>query len=45
MTRETKPKTKSVFHDLYNQDIAAEMEIRSTLMIGLSKWLKMAGEL
>jgi predicted XRE-type DNA-binding protein len=34
-----KAKAKSVFHDLYESDQAAEMEIRSTLMIGLSKWL------
>jgi predicted XRE-type DNA-binding protein len=34
---------KSVFHDLYDADQAAEMEIRSTLMIGLSKWLEQSG--
>ncbi|HTE39710.1 MAG TPA: XRE family transcriptional regulator [Steroidobacteraceae bacterium] len=34
-----KAKAKSVFHDLYDPDRAAEMEIRSTLMIGLSQWL------
>ncbi len=35
-----KSKAKSVFHDLYDSDKAAEMEIRSTLMIGLSQWLE-----
>jgi predicted XRE-type DNA-binding protein len=39
MPRKVKAKTKSVFHDLYDPDQAAEMEIRSTLMIGLSQWL------
>ncbi len=34
-----KAKAKSVFHDLYEPDQAAEMEIRLTLMIGLSQWL------
>jgi predicted XRE-type DNA-binding protein len=35
-----KPTAKSVFRDLYDPDKAAEMEIRSTLMIGLSQWLQ-----
>ena len=35
-----KSKAKSVFHELYDPDRAAEMEIRSTLMIGLSQWLE-----
>lgn len=39
MPRKAKAKSKSVFHDLYDPDQAAEMEIRSTLMIGLSQWL------
>ena len=34
-----KAKTKSVFRDLNDSDRAAELEIRSTLMIGLSQWL------
>jgi len=38
-----KAKVKSVFHDLYGADRAAEMEIRSTLMIGLSQWLQKSG--
>ncbi len=39
MPKKTTSDAKSVFHDLYDQDQAAEMEIRSTLMIGLSQWL------
>ena len=39
MTKKAKPKIKSVFHDLYDPDKAAEMETRSTLMIDLSQWL------
>ena len=35
-----KTKAKSVFHDLYDADKAAEMEIRSALLMGLSQWLK-----
>ena len=35
-----KSKRKSVFRDLHDRDRAAEMEIRATLMIGLSQWLK-----
>jgi predicted XRE-type DNA-binding protein len=43
MPRKAKTKTKSVFHELYDPDQAAEMEIRSTLMIGLSHWLMQSG--
>ena len=32
-------KAASVFHDLHDPDRVPEMEFRSTLMIGLSKWL------
>ena len=39
MPKKVKPNAKSVFHDLYDLDQAAEMEIRATLMIGLSQWL------
>jgi len=35
----TKKKTQSVFHDLYEDDRAAEMEMRSALLIGLEQWL------
>jgi predicted XRE-type DNA-binding protein len=38
-----KVKAKSVFHDLYEPDQAAEMEMRSTLMIGLTNWLEQVG--
>ncbi len=34
-----KAKTVSVLHDLHEPDRAAEMEFRSTLLIGLSQWL------
>ncbi len=36
-------KTRSVFYDLYDPDIAAEMEARSVLLMGLERWLKDAG--
>jgi predicted XRE-type DNA-binding protein len=39
MPKKAKPKAKSVFHDLYYPGQAAEKEIRSSLMIGLSQWL------
>jgi predicted XRE-type DNA-binding protein len=32
-------KVRSVFHDLYPQDQAAEMEMRSLLLQGLGGWL------
>jgi predicted XRE-type DNA-binding protein len=35
-----KAKAKSVFHELYDPAKAAEAEIRSTLLIGLSQWLQ-----
>ena len=38
-----KRKTRSVFHDLYPEDQAAEMEMRSLLMIGLARWLEGSG--
>lgn len=31
---------RSVFHDLYPEDQAAEMEMRSLLLIGLGRWLE-----
>lgn len=34
-----KKKARSVFHDLYPEDQAAEMEMRSLLLRGLSSWL------
>ena len=33
-------KARSVFYDLYDPDIAAEMEARSVLLMGLERWLK-----
>ena len=36
-------KVRSVFHDLYPADQAAEMEMRSQLLSGLSHWLAESG--
>ena len=36
-------KVRSVFHDLYPADQAAEMEMRSQLLSGLSRWLTESG--
>lgn len=36
-------KTRSVFQDLYPQDQAAEMEMRSLLLQGLGAWLEDSG--
>ena len=38
-----KKKVQSVFRDLYPQDQAAEMEMRSLLLQGLGNWLAGAG--
>lgn len=38
-----KKQARSVFHDLYPEDQAAEMEMRSLLLIGLSRWLENSG--
>ena len=38
-----KKKVRSVFHDLYPADQAAEMEMRSLLLQGLSQWLADSG--
>lgn len=38
-----KKKVRSVFHDLYPADQAAEMEMRSLLLHGLSQWLAESG--
>ncbi len=38
-----KKKVRSVFHDLYPADQAAEMEMRSPLLHGLSQWLADSG--
>jgi predicted XRE-type DNA-binding protein len=35
-----KKKVRSVFHDLYPEDQAAEMEMRSLLLHGLATWLE-----
>lgn len=37
-----KKKVRSVFHDLYPEDRAAEMEMRSQLLVGLKQWLEQA---
>ena len=37
-----KKKVRSVFHDLYPADRAAEVEMRSLLLIGLKQWLEQA---
>ena len=36
-------KVRSVFHDLYPEDQAAEMEMRSLLLQGLGGWLGESG--
>ncbi len=36
-------KVRSVFEDLYPPEQAAEMEMRSQLMIGLGDWLERSG--
>lgn len=38
----TKKRVRSVFHDLYPEDRAAEMEMRSLLLLGLKQWLEEA---
>lgn len=38
-----KKKVRSVFHDLYPADQAAEMEMRSLLLQGLGQWLADSG--
>lgn len=38
-----KKKVQSVFRDLYPEDQAAEMEMRSLLLLGLGTWLAGAG--
>lgn len=38
-----KKKVQSVFRDLYPEDEAAEMEMRSLLLLGLGNWLAGAG--
>jgi predicted XRE-type DNA-binding protein len=43
MRRTTKTPNRSVFRDLYDADRAAEMEMRSMLMIGLSQRLAKSG--
>jgi len=34
-----KKKARNVFHGLYPEDQAAEMEMRSLLLIGLGRWI------
>ena len=38
-----KKKVRSVFHDIYPADKAAEMEMRSLLLSGLGRWLANSG--
>jgi len=38
-----KKKARSVWHDLYPEDQAAEMEMRSLLLDGLGAWLAESG--
>ena len=37
------PKGRSVFRDLFPEDAAEELEIRSVLLMGLSNWLRDCG--
>ena len=37
------PKGRSVFRDLFPEDEAAGLEIRSVLLMGLSRWLRDCG--
>ena len=38
-----KKQVRSVFYDLYSEDKAAEMEMRSQLLLGLDHWLSESG--
>ena len=38
-----KKQVRSVFHDHYPEDQAAEMEMRSLLLLGLGRWLVDSG--
>lgn len=38
-----KKKVRSVFYDLYPEDRAAEMEMRSLILIALQRWLTNSG--
>jgi predicted XRE-type DNA-binding protein len=38
-----KKKPRSVYYDLYPEDQAAEMEMRSLLLLGLTRWLEQSG--
>ena len=38
-----KKPVRSVFYDLYSEDQAAGMEMRSLLMLGLDRWLSESG--
>lgn len=39
----TVPKGRSVFRDLFPEDEAAELEVRSALLMGLANWLRDCG--
>lgn len=41
--RHVTPTGRSVFHDIFPAEKAAEMEIRAQLLIGLERWLEKSG--
>ena len=41
--RHVTPAGRSVFHDIFPTEKAAEMEMRSQLLIGLEQWLEKGG--
>ena len=42
-SRHVTPAGRSVFHDIFPAEKAAEMEMRAQLLIGLEQWLEMSG--
>jgi len=42
-TQHITPKGQSVFRDLFPDDEAAELEVRSALLMGLANWLRDCG--
>lgn len=41
--RHTTPAGRSVFHDIFPAEKAAEMEMRARLLLGLEQWLEKSG--
>ena len=41
--RQVTPAGRSVFHDIFSAEKAAEMEMRAQLLIGLGQWLEKSG--